>query len=81
MVIKEITISRSTRINLGNYEGIEVLTSMTAVVDELDDDAEIAAQLAERVEGASFMQIKALHKRRRKAVTDAELAKRYGVKA
>ena len=44
MEIKEITVSKSVRVNTGNYEGTESFVSVKAVIDELDDhDAELVS--------------------------------------
>lgn len=48
--ITEMTVSRSVRMNTGNYEGTEQFVSMKAEVDELDDPREVAAELAATVE-------------------------------
>ena len=41
MRIIEIALSRSVRVNTGNYEGTEIFCSVKAELDELDDMQEV----------------------------------------
>ncbi|MEE9592031.1 MAG: hypothetical protein V3W28_00430 [Thermoplasmata archaeon] len=49
MEIKEITVSRSVRVNTGNYEGTEHLVRMRAEVDPTFDDLHEAHDALVRV--------------------------------
>ncbi len=57
MKVTEIAVSRSVRMNTGNYEGTEHFVSMKAEVDELDDVAEEARALAATVERTMVTQL------------------------
>lgn len=81
MEIKEIVISRSCRINIGNYEGLEHFLSMKAQLDELDDEVMAVEELAAKVERAMVAQLVRSYKARgKKDMTDpAKVAKHHGL--
>ncbi len=47
MLIKEATVSRSYKINLGNYENVDVFVCMRAELDDFDGAAQTASDLTE----------------------------------
>ncbi len=80
MVIKEITVSRSVRVNTGNYEGTEHFLSMKAEIDFLDDEAPSAAELNAHVERALVAQLVRAYKvRGKKDMTAEKVAKHHGL--
>ena len=81
MEIKEIVVSRSCRVNIGNYEGIEHFLSMKAQLDELDDEAMAAEELAVKVERAMVAQLVRSYKvRGKKDMADpTRVAKHHGL--
>lgn len=77
MVVKEIVISRSVRVNTGNYEGTDHFISMKAEIDELDDEPSAAAELNAHVERAMVAQLVRAYKVRGKKDMTAEKVARY----
>lgn len=59
MKVTEIVISRSIRVNTGNYEGTDHFISAKAELDELDDFASASADLAAQVEEQMVTQLRA----------------------
>ncbi len=81
MEIKEITVARSYRVNLGNYENVDVFVSMRAEVDGLDDATQETGVLGCCVEDAALLQIISVYKARGKKVSEAEVRRRHGLLA
>jgi len=79
MEIKEITISRSARMNLGDYEGVEQFVSMRAELQPGDNPASCSMDLAKKVEMALCAQLFLSIKKRGKKMTIEETAKHYGL--
>ncbi len=80
MVVKEIVVSRSVRVNTGNYEGTEHFVSMKAEIDELDDEAKASAELNAHVERAMVTQLVRAYKvRGKKDMTPEKVAKHHGL--
>ena len=79
MDIREITVARSYKMNLGNYENVDVSVSMRAEIDELDDCPNAANELANKVEYAALQQIMSVYRARGKKVTEAEARRRHGI--
>ena len=80
MDIKEIVVSRSVRVNTGNYEGLEHFVSMKAELDELDDEVTVAAELAATVERTLVAQLHRSYRVRGKAeMTPEKVAKHHGL--
>ncbi len=80
MEVQTITVSRGYKINLGNYENVDVFVSMTAELDmALDDTIQETARLAEAVEDAVLHQIMSVYKARGKKVSEAEVRRRHGI--
>jgi hypothetical protein len=77
--VTEVTVSRSCRINLGNYEGLEHFISMKAEVDEGEDPKKVQAMLAATVERQMLTQLKRSYKIRKKKVTDEQIAFQTGL--
>ena len=77
--ITEITVSRSVRVNTGNYEGTEHFVSAKAELDEFDDEAEIASKVSEIVEKALMVQLIRAYKVRGKKLTASEIGKQHGI--
>lgn len=81
MVVKEISVSRSVRVNTGNYEGTEHFVSMRAELDELDDEAEAADELSRQVDGAMLRQLHRSYKvRGKRDMTPAQISKHHGIR-
>lgn len=77
--VAEINVSRSVRVNTGQYEGTEAFVSLKVVLDELDDyDAELAAAEA-RLDKAILMAVHGIHAASGKKPTLAAIATRHGL--
>lgn len=72
-------MSLQVRVNTGDYQGTEALTSMTAELDELDDASEETERLRVRVEEAMLLQLTAIYRARGKSTSPASIAKLHGV--
>ena len=83
MFIKEIVVSRTVRVNTGNYEGTEHFLSMKAEMGELDKPIEVGiatAQLNAHVERALVAQLVRAYKvRGKKDMTAEKIAKHHGL--
>jgi purine-nucleoside phosphorylase len=77
--VTEIICSRAFKMNLGNYESVDVFLSMRAVLDDFDDPAEEVEKLAVAVEAAALVQLQRAYKARGKKVGDAEIKRRHGI--
>lgn len=77
--VKEVTISRSVRMNTGQYEGTEFFISMRAELDGLDPVEDETRELERRVEAAMLAQLMRGYKARGKAVTAEQVAKQHGI--
>ena len=77
--VAEINVSRSVRVNTGQYEGTELFVSLKVVLDELDDyDQELAAAEA-RADKAILMAVHGAHCAAGKKPTLAAIATRHGL--
>ena len=81
MDIKEIVACRSYKINLGNYDNVDVFVSVKADIDPLDDPDEAVAELAARVERAALAQLMSVYRARGKKASEAEVRRRHGILA
>lgn len=81
MEVRTITVARSYKINLGNYENVDVHVSMQAEVDALDDAGMEAGVLGCRVEDAALLQIMSVYRARGKKASEAEVRRRHGLPA
>ncbi len=80
MVVREISVSRSCRVNIGNYEGTEHSVHMKAELDELDDVRSSTAELSAHVERAMVEQLCRSYKvRGKKDMTAPRVAKHHGL--
>lgn len=75
--ITSITISRSARINLGNYEGLEHFVSMTQEV--LEGETLDSQSLAKKVERSLCEQLFRSFRVRGKKMTRAHIARHFGL--
>lgn len=76
----EVVVSRSVRVNTGNYEGTEHFVSMKTVLDELDDERSAAQELSAHVERAMVAQLCRAYKvRGKKDMTPERVAKHHGL--
>lgn len=81
MVIKEIVVSRSVRVNTGNFEGTGHFVSVKAEVDELDDEQAEHENLSRRAEQMMVRQLLRSYKVRkiRSMGTVDAVAKHHGL--
>jgi len=77
--VNEIVVSRTVRVNTGNYEGTEFFVSHKAVIDEFDSPEEETARLQKQVDTAMVLQLGASYRVRGKAITASALAKLHGI--
>ncbi|KFH18473.1 hypothetical protein IB60_17405 [Brucella abortus LMN1] len=78
--IREVTVSRSVRVNTGNYEGTEHFVSMRATLDELDTVEEATAEVTARVERAMVAQLhRSYQVRGKKDMTPEKVARHHGL--
>lgn len=77
--IKEVTVSRSCRVNIGNFEGTEHFISMKAELEDFDDPVEEHDKLASTVERAMVAMLYRSYKVRGKKMTPAQVAKHHGL--
>jgi hypothetical protein len=77
--VKEIVVSRTVRMNTGNYEGTEHFVSMKAEVDGLDDEQEATRELALKVELAMVRQLRHSYAARSKPMKEAGVARHHGL--
>ena len=78
----EVCVSRSVRVNMGNYEGTDHFVSMKAELDGLDDDeASATAELTAHVERAMVRQLSRAYKVRGKKdmVPFEKVARHHGL--
>ena len=82
MEVREVTVARSYKVNLGNYENVDVLVSMHAELDmALDDTVQETAGLAKAVEDAALHQVVSVYRARGKRVSETEVRRRHGILA
>jgi hypothetical protein len=79
MKINEVVVSRSVRVNLGDYQAVDFFVSMKAEIDELDTPAEAALALRRHVEDAIATDIRVNFKKRGKVISEQDIRKRYGI--
>lgn len=80
MIVREICVSRTVRMNTGNHEGTEHLVSMRAEIDELDDELVEAARLGEAVDLAMVTQLRRSYGARNKRdMTRERIARHHGL--
>ena len=80
MEIKEIVVSRSVRINTGNFEGTEHFMSVKAELDELDDETSAIAELSAKVERAMVVQLhRSYQVRGKKDMSPEKVARHHGL--
>lgn len=77
--IIEIVVSRSVKINLGNYESLDHFLSVKAEVDELDDVPEEIIKLTAVVERAMVHQLVRSYKVRHKPMGPGRTARHHGL--
>lgn len=77
--VAEICVSKSVRVNTGQYEGTETFVSLKVVLDELDDyDTELAAA-EDKLAKAILMAVHGVHAAGGKKPTLAAIATRHGL--
>ena len=76
----EIVVSKSAKINTGNYESADVFVSMKRILDPaLDDYKSSHAELSRLVNDAVLADIVSHYKARGKKETRKQLARQYGL--
>lgn len=75
----EVVVSRTVRVNTGNYEGTEHFVSMKAVLDELDDEASATEELSAHVNRAILTQLSLSYAVRGKNMTTEKIARHHGL--
>lgn len=78
MKITEVVVSRTVRVNLGDYQSVDFFVSMKATPDGSNLEA-VRAQLSQNVDMAVARDIAANFKRRGKGLSREQIAKRYGL--
>lgn len=79
MKIVEVVVSRSVRVNLGNYEAVDFFVSMKAEADEEDSATAVALDVRRKVESAIAKDIEIHFKKRGKKISEQDIRKRYGI--
>ena len=77
--LKEVTVARTCKMNLGNYESADQFVSMTAVLDDFDDAEEETAALVARVDRAMATQLHLSYKARGKSMSLEQVKKHHGL--
>lgn len=75
----EINVSRSVRVNTGQYEGTELFVSLKVVLDELDEYATELANAENRADKAILMAVHGAHVAAGKKPTLAAISARHGL--
>lgn len=76
--VTEITVSRSVKINLGDYESTDIFTSMKAEVGPDESQADVRKDLVQQVERAMVVQVTSHLTARGRKVDKDYVIKRYG---
>lgn len=77
-IVNEVVVSRSVKVNLGDYESIDLFTSMKGEIEPGEDEAEAYKGLVKAVERSMVMQILAHYKARGRNADKNFVIKRYG---
>lgn len=77
--VAEINVSKSVRVNTGQYEGTETFVSLKVVLDELDDYETELAAAEERLAKAILMAVHSVHAASGKKPTLAAISTRHGL--
>ncbi|WP_027521738.1 hypothetical protein [Bradyrhizobium sp. Ec3.3] len=79
MKIREITVSQSVRVNLGDYQATDFFVSMNAELEDGDKPLDAAASLRRRIGHALTNSVGANFKARGKTISPAKIASTYGI--
>jgi len=74
--VKEITVSKSALVSIGNYENVRIELSMTAAIDESDNVADVREQMTKDVNAYISDEVDGIELKQRKASSKAG---RFGV--
>lgn len=77
--VKEVTVSRTCKINIGNYESVDHFVSMKAELDPFDDPEEAVRETAAQVETAMAAQLARSYRVRGKKMGLADVVKHHGL--
>jgi hypothetical protein len=82
MVMKTtgVTVSRSVRVNLGNYESADFFVSMTGEPDEGQTRTSVARTLRKSVDESLIENLSAHFKARGKALSKNAICQKFGFK-
>ncbi len=80
MNVREVRVSRTVRVNTGNYEGTEHHVSMVAELDELDVETIEAEKLSALVDEAMVRQlVRSYRVRGKKDMTLSRIKRHHGL--
>ncbi len=73
-----VTVSRTVRVNLGNYESADFFVSMTAEPDEGQTRVSVARLLRKTVDASLIEDLAAHFKARGKSISKKAICQKYG---
>lgn len=79
MEVKEIIVSKTAKVNLGNYEAFDSFVSVRAQLHELDDEVKCLADLNAVAERALVAQLVRSYRVRGKQMDASAVAKHHGL--
>lgn len=77
--VREVVVSASAKINVGDYQSTDFFLSLRADVDELEDPAEAVVSLQATVDGLLCAQLLRAYRKMGKKVDPVAVAKRHGL--
>jgi hypothetical protein len=77
--IKEVSVSKSCRVNTGNYEGTEYFINLKAELDDFDGIEDVTQELNEALNLALLDQLRRGYAAKGKKVSLEDIAKRHAI--